>query len=54
MLHRNLAVELLQKLLKGELATRGREERRPGTFVLRNAGANAPNRAIEAAQVIEE
>jgi type I restriction enzyme R subunit len=39
---RNLAVELLQKLLKGEIAVRRREERRSGALVRRDAGANHP------------
>ena len=37
---RNLAVELLQKLLKGELAARRRQERRPGAVLRRDAGTN--------------
>ena len=40
--HRNLAVELLQKLLKGELATRPKEEPRPGAFLRRDAGSDTP------------
>ena len=37
---RNLAVELLERLLKGELATRQAEERRTGALVLGDAGAD--------------
>ena len=37
MKQRNLAVELLQKLLKGELAIRQAKERRPGAIVCRDA-----------------
>ena len=39
---RNLAVELLQKLLKGELAHAPAQERRPGALVRRDAGADDP------------
>ena len=39
---RNLAVELLQKLLKGEIETRGAPQRRPGALVRRDARAGAP------------
>ena len=55
--HRNLAVELLQKLLKGELATRRRKnlvEARSFLEMLENTLLRYQNRAIEAAQVIEE
>ena len=38
---RNLAVELLQKLLKGEIKTRGKAQRRPGAVVRRPARAGA-------------
>jgi len=55
--HRNLAVELLQKLLKGELATRRRKnlvEARSFEKMLEETLRRYQNRAIEAAQVIEE
>ncbi len=55
--HRNLAVELLQKLLKGELATRRRRnlvQARSFAEMLEQAIRRYQNRAIEAAQVIEE
>ena len=42
MQRRNLAVELLRKLLKGELATRRRKKRRAGPFVRRHAPADHP------------
>jgi type I restriction enzyme R subunit len=54
---RNLAVELLQKLLKGELATRRRKnlvQARSFAEMLEQAIRRYQNRAIEAAQVIEE
>ncbi len=54
---RNLAVELLQKLLKGELATRRRKnlvQARSFAEMLENTIRRYQNRAIEAAQVIEE
>ena len=54
---RNLAVELLQKLLKGELATRGRKnivQARSFAEMLEQTLRRYQNRAIEAAQVIEE
>ena len=57
MQHRNLAVELLQKLLKGELATRRRKnlvEARSFAEMLEKTLLRYQNRAIEAAQVIEE
>ena len=57
MRQRNLAVELLQKLLKGELATRRRRnvvEARSFTEMLERTIRRYQNRAIEAAQVIEE
>ena len=55
--HRNLAVELLQKLLKGELATRRRKnlvQARSFATLLEQTLRRYQNRAIEAAQVIEE
>ena len=55
--HRNLAVELLQKLLKGELATRRRKnvvQARSFAQMLEQTLRRYQNRAIEAAQVIEE
>ncbi|MFN8650585.1 MAG: type I restriction endonuclease subunit R [Gemmatimonadales bacterium] len=54
---RNLAVELLQKLLKGELATRRRKnlvQSRSFADMLEQTLRRYQNRAIEAAQVIEE
>jgi type I restriction enzyme, R subunit len=54
---RNLAVELLQKLLKGELATRRRKnvvQARSFAEMLDQTIRRYQNRAIEAAQVIEE
>ena len=54
---RNLAVELLRKLLDGEIKTRGAAEPRPGALfseMLEQALRRYQNRAIEAAQVIEE
>ena len=55
--HRNLAVELLQKLLKGEVATRRRKnvvQARSFAEMLEQTLRRYQNRAIEAAQVIEE
>ena len=55
--HRNLAVELLQKLLRGELATRRRKnvvQARSFAKMLEQTLQRYQNRAIEAAQVIEE
>ena len=55
--HRNLAVELLQKLLKGELVTRRRKnvvQARSFAEMLEQTLRRYQNRAIEAAQVIEE
>ena len=55
--HRNLAVELLQKLLKGEVATTRRKnvvQARSFTAMLEQTLRRYQNRAIEAAQVIEE
>ena len=54
---RNLAVELLQKLLKGELRTRRRKnivQARSFADLLEQSLRRYQNRAIEAAQVIEE
>ena len=54
---RNVAVELLQKLLKGELATRRRKnvvQARSFAEMLEQTIRKYQNRAIEAAQVIEE
>jgi type I restriction enzyme, R subunit len=54
---RNLAVELLQKLLKGELAMRRRRnvvQARSFSEMLEQTIRRYQNRAIEAAQVIEE
>jgi type I restriction enzyme R subunit len=54
---RNLAVELLQKLLKGELATRRKKnlvQARSFAEMLERTIRRYQNRAIEAAQVIEE
>ena len=55
--HRNVAVELLQKLLRGELATRRRKnvvQARSFAEMLEQTLHRYQNRAIEAAQVIEE
>ena len=55
--HRNLAVELLQKLIKGELSTRRRQnaiQARSFAGLLEDALRRYQNRTIEAAQVIEE
>ncbi len=55
--HRNLAVELLQKLLKGELHIRRRKnvvQARSFAEMLEQTLRRYQNRAIEAAQVIEE
>ena len=57
MQRRNLAVELLQKLLTGELATRRRKnvvQARSFAEMLAQTIRRYQNRAIEAAQVIEE
>ncbi len=54
---RNLAVELLQKLLKGEIRTRRRKnivQARSFAEMLEDALRKYQNRAVEAAQVIEE
>ncbi len=55
--HRNLAVELLRKLLAGEIRTRRRKnvvQSRKFSTMLEQAIRRYQNRAIEAAQVIEE
>ncbi len=55
--HRNLAVELLQKLLRGEVSTRRRKnvvQARSFAEMLDQTLRRYQNRAIEAAQVIEE
>ena len=55
--HRNLAVELLQKLLKGEVSTRRRKnvvQARSFSEMLEQTLRRYQNRSIEAAQVIEE
>ena len=55
--HRNLAVELLQKLLRGELSTKRRKnvvQARSFADMLEQSLRRYQNRAIEAAQVIEE
>ena len=57
MKHRNLAVELLQKLLKGEIADRKRKnvvQARSFAEMLERTVRRYQNRSIEAAQVIEE
>lgn len=54
---RNLAVEMLRKLLQGEIKTRSRKnivQARSFTALLENAIQRYQNRAIETAQVIEE
>ena len=55
--HRNLAVELLQKLLQGEIKSRSRRnvvQGRSFADLLEQAVRKYQNRAIETAQVIEE
>ena len=55
--HRNLAVELLQKLLRGEVSSRRRKnvvQARSFAEMLEQTLRRYQNRAIEAAQVIEE
>ena len=55
--HRNLAVELLQKLIRGEVSTRRRKnvvQARLFSEMLERTLRRYQNRAIEAAQVIEE
>ena len=57
MKRRNLAVELLQKLLKGEIAARRRKnivQARSFAEMLEDTIRRYQNRAVEAAQVIEE
>ena len=57
MRRRNLAVELLEKLLKGELATRRRKnvvQARSFAEMLEQTIRRYQNRTVEAAQVIEE
>ena len=57
MIHRNLAVELLQKLLKGELSIRRRRnlvQARSFAEMLERTLRRYQNRSIESAQVIEE
>ncbi|MBM4388785.1 MAG: DUF3387 domain-containing protein, partial [Deltaproteobacteria bacterium] len=54
---RNLAVEMLRKLLQGEIKTRGKKnlvQARSFAEMLENAIRRYQNRAIETAQVIEE
>ena len=54
---RNLAVEMLQKLLKGEIKTRSRKnivQARSFAEMLEKSLTRYQNRAIETAQVIEE
>lgn len=54
---KNLAVELLQKLLRGEISIRRRKnivQARSFAEMLEQAIRKYQNRAIEAAQVIEE
>jgi len=55
--HKNLAVEMLRKLLEGEIKARGRRnivQGRSFAKLLEEAIQKYKNRAIEAAQVIEE
>ena len=55
--HQNVAVELLEKLLKGEVSTRRRKnvvQARSFAEMLEKTLRRYQNRAIEAAQVIEE
>ncbi len=57
MKQRNLAVELLQKLLKGELAVRRRKnvvQARSFAEMLEQSVRRYANRAVEAAQIIDE
>ena len=57
MKQRNLAVQLLQKLLKGEPVVRRRKnvvQARSFAKMLEQTGRRYGNRAVEAAQVIEE
>ena len=55
--HRNLAIELLQKLLQGEVATRRRKnvvQARSFSEMIEQSLRRYQNRSVEAAQVIEE
>ncbi len=55
--HRNLAVELLRKLLSAEIRTRSRQnlvQSRSFAELLEKSIRRYQNRAVEAAQVIEE
>jgi type I restriction enzyme R subunit len=55
--HRNLAVELLQKLLKGEIRSRAKRnvvQARSFAELLEHALRKYQNRAVETAQIIEE
>ncbi len=55
--HRNLAVEMLRKLIEGEIRARGRQnivQARSFAEMLEQAVRKYQNRAIEAAQVIDE
>ena len=55
--HRNVAIELLQKLIRGELSTRRRKnvvQARSFAEMLEQTLRRYENRSIEAAQVIEE
>jgi type I restriction enzyme R subunit len=55
--HKNLAVEMLRKLLEGEIRTRGKKnivQGRAFSQLLEDAIRRYQNRAIETAQVIEE
>lgn len=55
--HRNLAVELLQKLLKGEIRSRAKRnvvQARSFAELLEQALRKYQNRAVETAQIIEE
>ena len=57
MQHRNVAIDLLQKLIKGELSTRRRKnvvQARSFAEMLEQTLRRYENRSIEAAQVIEE
>jgi type I restriction enzyme, R subunit len=55
--HKNVAIELLRKLLKGEIKTRSRKnvvQARSFSEMLEKSVQRYQNRAIETAQVIEE
>lgn len=57
MQHKNLAIEMLRKLLEGEIRARGRKNivmSRSFSEMLENAIRKYQNRAIETAQIIEE